>query len=90
MVKVAAVYSDLVGGTLNDNDSTRVLSLTDAVSQTGKPTFFEAALFATRSYTERMFLGAGRTFGFACAAPMSAFSGSESLDMATRWPRVYV
>lgn len=67
-----------------DDDGVRFPSLTDAVSQAGKPTFFDAALFAMRSYTERMFFGAGRTLGFACAAFMSAFSGSDSFDMAIR------
>ena len=60
-MKVAAVYEV----SLDENALGLRCVLTDAVSHAGRPTFFEAALFAMRSYTDRMCFGAGVVFGLA-------------------------
>lgn len=51
------------------------------MSHAGVPTFLADASCLNRSYTERILGGAGRVFGRAYGALMSAFSEGESLDM---------
>lgn len=55
--------------------------LTDRVSHAGEPTFFADASCRNRSYTDRIFGLAGRVFGRANGALMSAFRVEESFDM---------
>jgi hypothetical protein len=46
------------------------------------PTFFDAASFLRRSYTDRICGDAGSVLGRANDAPIRALSEDESLDMA--------
>ena len=56
--------------------------LTDKVSHAGTPTFLDDASFRRLSYTERIRAGAGRVFGRANGALMSAFKLGESFDIS--------
>lgn len=56
--------------------------LADNVSHAGVPTFFDEASCLNLSYTDRIRGVAGRVFGRANDAPISALSDDESFDIA--------
>lgn len=57
-------------------------ALTDKVSHAGTPTFLDDASFRRLSYTERIRGDAGRVFGRANGALISAFKLGESFDIS--------
>jgi len=77
-LSVARLYSSV----RDSGEFIVMVAAVDNVSHAGVPTFFDEASCLNLSYTDRIRGVAGRVFGRANDAPISALSDDESFDIA--------